>query len=545
MVPPVRRYEQIAGILVKHGFEVFVRDLLPGTVEWRLHWKHEVDIHGMDTNMRIRLALQELGPTFIKLGQIMSTRREILPPGLVEELTKLTDRVEPLPFEKVKPVIEDRCGLISETFKHVDEKPIAAASLSQVHLAELMDGTRVVLKVQRPGIREVIETDVGILEGIAERAEKAFPGLAVYNLPGLVREFARQIRRELDFVSDGKNADLLARNLEGVEGVRVPRIYWRYSCERLLVMEYIQGVRIDDVEAIRKMGYDPKVIAVRGFKAYLKQIFEDGFFHGDPHPGNLVVTTEGDIVFLDFGLMGIFRPERRDVMLRMLVALEDKDVDGLMKTFQQVGIRVREPLMDPFKDDVYLMLLEGESFNPEQPGTSVFQGLTTLLNKYRIRVPLVMMLMLKVMIQMQDDGLLLYPEFNFMKETRPYLGEILTKRMLSQETVRKTTLGLTDALQNLTEIPQSINETMKMLSGGTVRFKVAHDDLDRIGGAIDRATYRLLIGIVVASIVVGLSLVVFATHDILSADVFRLTLVGYGAAVVIGIYSLYRLVRHR
>ncbi len=545
MVPPVRRYEQIAGILVKHGFEVFVRDLLPGTVEWRLHWKHEVDIHGMDTNMRIRLALQELGPTFIKLGQIMSTRREILPPGLVEELTKLTDRVEPLPFEKVKPVIEDRCGLISETFKHVDEKPIAAASLSQVHLAELMDGTRVVLKVQRPGIREVIETDVGILEGIAERAEKAFPGLAVYNLPGLVREFARQIRRELDFVSDGKNADLLARNLEGVEGVRVPRIYWRYSCERLLVMEYIQGVRIDDVEAIRKMGYDPKVIAVRGFKAYLKQIFEDGFFHGDPHPGNLVVTTEGDIVFLDFGLMGIFRPERRDVMLRMLVALEDKDVDGLMKTFQQVGIRVREPLMDPFKDDVYLMLLEGESFNPEQPGTSVFQGLTTLLNKYRIRVPLVMMLMLKVMIQMQDDGLLLYPEFNFMKETRPYLGEILTKRMLSQETVRKTTLGLADALQSLAEVPQSINETLKMLSGGTVRFKVAHDDLDRIGGAIDRATYRLLIGIVVASIVVGLSLVVFATHDILSADVFRLTLVGYGAAVVIGIYSLYRLVRHR
>jgi len=545
MVPPVRRYEQIAGILVKHGFEVFVRDLLPGTVEWRLHWKHEVDIHGMDTNMRIRLALQELGPTFIKLGQIMSTRREILPPGLVEELTKLTDRVEPLPFEKVKPVIEDRCGLISETFKHVDEKPIAAASLSQVHLAELMDGTRVVLKVQRPGIREVIETDVGILEGIAERAEKAFPGLAVYNLPGLVREFARQIRRELDFVSDGKNADLLARNLEGVEGVRVPRIYWRYSCERLLMMEYIQGVRIDDVEAIRKMGYDPKVIAVRGFKAYLKQIFEDGFFHGDPHPGNLVVTTEGDIVFLDFGLMGIFRPERRDVMLRMLVALEDKDVDGLMKTFQQVGIRVREPLMDPFKDDVYLMLLEGESFNPEQPGTSVFQGLTTLLNKYRIRVPLVMMLMLKVMIQMQDDGLLLYPEFNFMKETRPYLGEILTKRMLSQETVRKTTLGLADALQSLAEVPQSINETLKMLSGGTVRFKVAHDDLDRIGGAIDRATYRLLIGIVVASIVVGLSLVVFATHDILSADVFRLTLVGYGAAVVIGIYSLYRLVRHR
>ena len=545
MVPPVRRYEQIAGILVKHGFEVFVRDLLPGTVEWRLHWKHEVDIHGMDTNMRIRLALQELGPTFIKLGQIMSTRREILPPGLVEELTKLTDRVEPLPFEKVKPVIEDRCGLISETFKHVDEKPIAAASLSQVHLAELMDGTRVVLKVQRPGIREVIETDVGILEGIAERAEKAFPGLAVYNLPGLVREFARQIRRELDFVSDGKNADLLARNLEGVEGVRVPRIYWRYSCERLLVMEYIQGVRIDDVEAIRKMGYDPKVIAVRGFKVYLKQIFEDGFFHGDPHPGNLVVTTEGDIVFLDFGLMGIFRPERRDVMLRMLVALEDKDVDGLMKTFQQVGIRVREPLMDPFKDDVYLMLLEGESFNPEQPGTSVFQGLTTLLNKYRIRVPLVMMLMLKVIIQMQDDGLLLYPEFNFMKETRPYLGEILTKRMLSQETVRKTTLGLADALQSLAEVPQSINETLKMLSGGTVRFKVAHDDLDRIGGAIDRATYRLLIGIVVASIVVGLSLVVFATHDILSADVFRLTLVGYGAAVVIGIYSLYRLVRHR
>jgi ubiquinone biosynthesis protein len=545
MVPAIRRYEQIAGVLVKYGFEVFVKDLLPGTVEWRLHREHEVDIHGMDTHMRIRLALQELGPAFVKLGQIMSTRREILPPGLVAELAKLTDRVEPLPFDKVKPVIEDRCGLISETFKHVDEKPIAAASLSQAHLAELKDGTRVVLKIQRPGIREVIETDVSILEGVAERAEKVVPNLAVYNLPGIVKEFARQIRRELDFVRDGKNADLIARNLEGLEGVRVPKIYWEYSCERLLTMEYIQGVRIDDVEAIRKMGHDPKVIAVRGFKAYLKQIFEDGFFHGDPHPGNLLVTSEGDIVFLDFGLVGILRPERRDTMLRMLVALTDKDVEGLMKTFQQVGISVRDHLMDPFKDDLYLMLLEGESFNPEQPGTSVFQGLTTVLNKYHIRVPLVMMLTLKVIIQMQDDGLRLYPEFNFMKETRPYLGDIMRRRVLSQETVRKTTLSLADAFQNLTEVPQSLNATLKMLSGGTVRFKIAHDDLDRLGSAIDRATYKLLLGIVVASIVVGLSLVVFATHDIVSADAFRLTLVGYGAAVIIGVYSLYRLVRQK
>ncbi|MCJ7572755.1 AarF/UbiB family protein [Candidatus Bathyarchaeota archaeon] len=212
MVPPIRRYEQIAGVLVKYGFEVFVKDLLPGTVEWRLHREHEVDIHGMDTHMRIRLALQELGPAFVKLGQIMSTRREILPPDLVAELAKLTDRVEPLPFDKVKPVIEDRCGLISETFKHVDEKPIAAASLSQAHLAELKDGTRVVLKIQRPGTREVIETDVSILEGVAERAEKVVPNLAVYNLPGIVKEFARQIRMELDFVRDGKNADLITRN---------------------------------------------------------------------------------------------------------------------------------------------------------------------------------------------------------------------------------------------------------------------------------------------------------------------------------------------
>lgn len=543
MATPLRRYEQIAAVFVKYGFEMAVADILPNTIRWRLR-RQKSEVSNQNVNRRIRLAIQELGPTFVKFGQIMSTRRELLTPELVRELRLLTDSVEPVAWEKVRPTIEEYCGPIEQTFVYLNKRPFAAASLSQAHHGKLMDGTVVVLKVQRPGIRQQIETDLRILMDIAKRT-KTSNELQIFNFPGMVVDFARQIMAELDFTRDGRNADILARNMREFEGIRVPKIYWQYSGQRLLTMEYMKGIRIDMVAQIKKLGLDPKTLAMLGFKAYMKQIFEDGFFHGDPHPGNLLITPDGKLVFLDFGMMGVLRPEKRDLLLKMLLSIMNKNVDDLVDVFNDLGIAVRERWLDAFKDDLYLSMLASDEAHVDESETAAIEGVVESMRKYRLKVPMVTMLMIKVLVMVQDDYNLIYPEFDFVGETKLILSDVMKRRLFSQATLQKSVYSIIDAFQNATDLPENVNETFKRLSTGKVTMKIAHDDLDRIGNSIDRASYKLLLGLLLASIVIGMSLIVIATQNILTEESFLLTIGVYAVVVLVGVFSVFQLIRQR
>ena len=263
MVSKFRRYWQIADVLIRHGFGIIVQRLFPRVYQFRRC--RSCPLEEVSTEyQRMRLALEELGPTYVKFGQIMSTRQDVLPLGLIEELKKLQDSANPLPFDQIRAVIQESCPDYRDVFVEIEEEPIASASIAQVHRARLKDGTLVALKVQRPGIRDIIETDIAILFSLARRAERVYPEWRVFNPRGIIKDFATQIRKELDFVRDGRNADRLRHGMAGLEGVRTPRIYWEYSCERLLVMEFIEGVRVDRVEAIRDFGISPKMIVSRG-----------------------------------------------------------------------------------------------------------------------------------------------------------------------------------------------------------------------------------------------------------------------------------------
>ncbi|MGW8180745.1 MAG: ABC1 kinase family protein, partial [bacterium] len=284
MVNKLARYAQIAGILSKYGFGIVLQQLYPD--DKRPDFLKPPEYESQDVYRRIRLAIEELGPTFIKLGQILSSRRDLLPLPLIEELLFLTDDVKPVPYEEIKTVVEETCGELGEFCIFVDPEPFAAASLSQVHRATLTDGSDVVFKVQRPKIRELIEVDLTILASLAERAEASLQYLRPYNPVGVIEEFSQQMRKELDFIRDGKNAEVIAENLKELSEIKIPKIYWEYSGPRLLVMEYIEGVRIDDLDALREK-HGLKHLADIGFEAYIHQIFIDGFYHGDPHPGNL------------------------------------------------------------------------------------------------------------------------------------------------------------------------------------------------------------------------------------------------------------------
>ena len=541
---PLTRYEQIAAVLVKYGFEVAVSDLLPNAIQWRLH-KQKIDTLNLDINKRMRLAIQELGPTFVKFGQIMSTRRELLTPDLVEELKQLTDKVQQVPWESVEPTIREYIGNIDDVFVYLNKRPFAAASLSQAHHGKLKDGSVVVLKVQRPGIKAVIETDLRILKAIADQAEKTNSSLEIFNFPAMVTDFARQILSELDFVRDGKNADLFRKNMADFEKVKIPKIYWQYSGERLLVMEYMRGVRIDKTEQIVKMGVDPKAIASLGLKVYMKQIFDDGFFHGDPHPGNLLITRNGELILLDFGMIGVLRPEKRNLLMKMLMSILDKDVDSLTHVLTDLGMGVKDSWMDAFKDDLYLALISGDVYNEEQPDPGAIEGLISALRKYKLRVPMVTMLMLKVISMVQDDAMRLYPRFDFIAEIKPLIAESFTKRVLNQANIRKTGLDFAEAIFKAKEIPDNVNLALKKISQGSFTWRIAHDDIDRLGNSIDRASYKIMLGMIIASIVVGTSLVVLATQEVLTLEGFQLTVAIYIFAILIGIFVVLQIIRGR
>jgi ubiquinone biosynthesis protein len=534
MVTRLKRYNQIAKVLVKYGFGIILDQLYPEVSRpdfLRKKSEHEESI----VYTRIRMAIEELGPTFVKLGQMMSTRRELFPPPLIEELLKLTDDVPALPFQKVKTVIEEICGPISETFQSFEEDAFAGASLSQVHRATLMDGSTVAVKVQRPGIREIIEVDLKILESMAERIETTFQHLRMYNPIGIVQEFSVQIRKELDFVRDGKNADRISKNMKNISGVRVPKIIWEYSGSRVLVMEYIKGVRVDDVDAIRELGIDLKEISEKGFAAYLNQILVDGFFHGDPHPGNLMVTPDGELVLLDFGNVGIIRPDRRDEFMRVLYAIVNSDVELFLGAFDGLGVSIREEDVDPLKDELYVILQETRAYELGQYDIEEsMREISGILYRYRIQVPANLMLMMKVIIMVEGIGVKLDPEFNFISRVEPYLDEIVADQLLSPERIERASRKVASDVLGLS---QALNESLKRLAEGRLRVEMSDPELKRVEQSIDRASYTLLLGMLVAAIIIGLSLVV-ALETPLSGWLLYGVIAGSGFAALMVVYAL-------
>ena len=543
MVTRFQRYRQIADVLVKYGFGILVEEVIPGGR--RLQALRRSPGEERSVYERIRLAIEELGPTYIKFGQIMSTRRELLPPELIEELQKLQDQVAPLPFEEIRPVIQRYCPNLEECFDIIEEEPVAAASLSQVHRAVMRDGRVVALKVQRPGIVDLIETDLLILQSLARRVESLSPALRVYNLRGMVDEFSLQIRRELDFAQDGMNADRLRRNMRGIPGVKIPRVHWGISGPCLLAMDYVEGVRIDDVAAIRAFGLFPEDIADLGFSAYIQQIFVDGFFHGDPHPGNLLVTRRGEVVFLDYGIVGVLRPERRRAFADLLLAMTRTDVAGVIAALEKLDVHISPADLDSVKDDLYLVLLDYREMRLERVNFAVaIRGLTDILRRYHIRVPSNLMLMMKVVVMVIDIGTRLDPSFNFDQRIRPYLARIIAQQRFSPETMAKTVWSLADAAEGLLAIPGNVNETLKTLSEGTVTIELEDTDLGKIVGVIDRTSDKLIVGLVVAAIVVGSSLVLRVADLPIPRYVTTLAVVGYVFAVLVGFYAVYNILRH-
>jgi ubiquinone biosynthesis protein len=530
-------------VLSKYGFNIGLERLFPGRARFRLPTPGKT-AETSTVYERIRLALEELGPTFVKFGQIMSTRTELLPPEMIDQLKKLQDHAKPVPFSEIRVVLEENCPNFDEIFCGIDETPVASASIAQVHSAALKDGTLIALKIQRPGIGEIIETDIGILQSLAERVETVFPETRMYNPVGMVDDFSHQIVKELDFTRDSRNADRMSRNFRGVSGIRFPKIYWEYTSPKVMAMEFIEGVRIDDPEAITAMGLDPHEIGVRGFQAYLKMIFEDGFFHGDPHPGNLLVTKEGDIVFLDFGIVGILRPEKRQNFVNLLFALVNDDIELMLRSLEGFGIVIAEEDREALRDDLYIMMHDfgGGDEVGQLNFRLVVTELTEAMRRYRLKVPMNLMLLLKVFMMVLDIGIRLDPKFNFGKEVAPYLTKLADAGNLSAAYLKRASTSLLEATDALFDMPRNLNLMLRRLSTGTFKLEIVETDIQKLQMALDKASDKLMIGLVVASLVIGSSLVLLSHPLSLPDSIYWVAIFGYTLAVLVGFYAIYHVI---
>ncbi len=503
MVNRLTRYAQIVRILSKYGFGIVLEELYPE--EKRPDFlKKDPDVATDDVFRRIRLAIEELGPTYVKLGQILSVRRDVLPAPLIQELLMLTDNVKTVPYEDVQQVIQETCGEEDEFCIFVDHEPLAGASMSQVHRATLTDGSQVVFKVQRPNIRELIEVDLTILENLADRAEKSLPYLRPFNPKGLIEEFSKQMRKELDFVLDGKNAETIALNMKDMQGVKIPKIYWEHSGPRLLVMEYIEGVRVDDLETLKKK-HDLKKLAVVGFEAYLKQVFIDGFFHGDPHPGNLMVNDEGQIVFLDFGMVGILRPERRLAYSRVFYAIISNDIDMLIDTLDELGVKIDPNDVENFKDEMYVIYKETENYELDQFSFGdTMNTLTSILHRYKIVMPGSFMLMIKVITMIGDVGSRLDPEFDIIGTTKPYLNKLIISSVFSAE-------SLDDARQAVTRevlgFPKAFRRFLENFSSGRSRMEVTVPELRGLDDGVEYMAQKMAYSVLAVGLMISVALI--------------------------------------
>lgn len=489
------------------------------------------------------MVLEELGPTYVKLGQLLSTRPDLIPREYIKELEKLQDQVPPFPFDQVRKVLEAEGLVIEEMFAGFSAQPLASASIGQVHEATLKSGEKVVVKVQRPGIERVIETDLEILYELVSLVERRTSWAKLYQLAGIVDEFAGALRREMDFAQEGRNADKFRENFRQSEHVLIPKVYWDYTTRRVLVLEYIGGVKVSEFEHLARAGFDLKRVANHIVEALFNQAYDHGFFHADPHPGNIAVAPGEKIIFYDFGQVGTVDDVLKERCMDLVMSMVRYDVTEVTRALLQLGITTQHVNREELRRDV--SRLQQKYYGMPLSQIHVGEALAELVSlsfKYQVRVPPELSLMVKMMMTIEGLITRLDPGMSIVELAEPYGAAILKKRF----TPTKIRQGLRDifidhfiAARNL---PREIEAIMSLLEEGELKIKLEHTNIKRLTSVVDVISNRIALSIIIAAIIVGTSLIVASNHDVLIPGL-PLVKIGFVIAVILGLFLAYSIIR--
>ena len=547
------RLHDIASILIHYGFGDAVRRLgLSSVLEQAgkvLHWKDAEQYARMEPPQRVCHALQDLGPTFVKLGQVLSTRVDLFPPEWITEFEKLQDDVPAVPFEKLSAQLEEDLGApAEEIFPYLETQTLAAASIAQAHRAKLTDGTDVILKIRRPGIRPIIEADLRLLARFAEMAEQEIEEMRHFRPSELVRQFSHSLRMELDLAGECRNAERIANNFQDNPDILVPRVYWPWVSERLNVQEYIDGIPGHDLKAVDEAGLDRKLLAKRGAKAVLKMVLEDGFFHADPHPGNVFYLPEERIVFIDFGMVGRLSEERRyqvvDLAYGLVERKADLAVDVLLEwtSNSQIDTEILATEIDAFIDQYHGLPLKQLSL------TGMLTDLMALLREHELNLPPDLAMLVKALITLEGMGHQLDPDFDMTSEAHPFLRRAMVSRYAPDALAKRGWQSLISAVNLITGLPQDLRRLLASARRGALQVKVDVTRLEDFAERLDRAASRLTVGNVTAALIIGSSIVmtVEGGPTLLGLPLFGL--LGFIGAVIGGIWlllSIWRSGKHK
>lgn len=538
------RYREVANVLIKHGFGfVFDRFTLIKLNYRQIKTQQQVNLRSPYVARHLREAFEELGPAFVKLGQLLSVRPDLLTEPYVEEFEKLQDAVPPFPYEQVLELCREEGLIIDDLFASFEPEPIAAASMGQVHEAYLKTGEHVVVKIQRPNIEEQVKTDLEIMMELAKLLEKRTRWGRLYKVSEIVAELSEAIINELDFHKEARNADDFFRLYREDPTVRIPRIHWQYSTKRVLVMEYVGGIKISDLEELKKANYDPKLIASRLIDALFRQVYENRLFHADPHPGNIAVAEGEIIVFYDFGQVGVVEYQAREKYVELLIGMMRYDTDAVTKAILDIGITEKPINRDDLRSDVNQ--LQQKYYGMPLSQINVVEASTELINlsvKYKMRLPAELSLLSKMLMTVESIVTQLDPQISLVDLAEPYGRKVLARKMSPDQIVKVLTNVFWDYAELARSYPRHLDKIMAMLANGELKIRMEHANLRRLASRIDILSNRLSLAIILASIIIGSSLVVEnSSSNILG----RIPLVelGFITALILGLFLVYSIIR--
>jgi ubiquinone biosynthesis protein len=545
------RLSEIAQVMVRHGFGYFLEahklvDLLPGrSAELRLAAAHETGASARGAHLRD--LLDELGPTFVKFGQLLSTRPDIVPPDIITELRGLQDDVRPFPFEQAERVIvEDLGNSIERLFLDFDREPVAAASIGQVHRATLPNGKQVAVKVQRPGAPRQIEADLALLYQAAKLVKERVHALDFIDARGLIDEFAGQIRKELDYRLEARNAQTFHHNFAGEPHVHVPKVYWSYTRTRVLTLEWLQGTQLADVDTLPLTLDERRELAYQIAETWMTMIFRHGFFHGDPHPANILVLDEvGAIGLVDFGAAGKLTDDDMTKLTRLFIDAAAENVDILPKRLADLGVRYPREREEEFRAELREMYYRyyGASLAEIDP-LQVIREAFQLIYAMNLQLPTRYLLLDRAVATVGSVGIELYPDFNVFEVARPYARGLMLERFTPQRVARRASRDAVRYAQVFAEAPFQWHDLMEQARDGEIEVGFVHKGLDNFLEQMQQVFNRLVIALVVTGGLIGSSLIgIFAKTGPHVLGVNVISVVGFALSTGLGLCLLWGVVR--